>query len=97
MDMTEIIKQNLAYVVLIGVGLGLVLGLIPLILGIRMGKRKLGFVAMISSIVAGIAAVLSIGIILPLIVIAIFIWLILRKSPDVRSAASPDGSDPTHD
>jgi len=97
MDMTEIIKQNLAYVVLIGVGLGLVLGLIPLILGIRMGKRKLGFVAMISSIIAGIAAVLSIGIILPLIVIAIFIWLILRKSPDVRSAASSDGSDSTPD
>ena len=97
MDMTEIIKQNLAYVVLIGVGLGLVLGLIPLILGIRMGKRKLGFVAMISSIIAGIAAVLSIGIILPLIVIAIFIWLILRKSPDVKSAASSEGSDPTPD
>ena len=97
MDMTEIIKQNLAYVVLIGVGLGLVLGLIPLILGIRMGKRKLGFVAMISSIIAGIAAVLSIGIILPLIVIAIFIWLILRKSPDAKSAASSDGSDSTPD
>jgi len=97
MDMTEIIKQNLAYVVLIGVGLGLVLGLIPLILGIRMGKRKLGFVAMISSIIAGIAAVLSIGIILPLIVIAIFIWLILRKGPDVKSATSSDGSDPTPD
>ena len=97
MDMTEIIKENLAYVVLIGIGLGLVLGLIPLILGIRMGKSKLGVISMISSIIAGIAAVLSIGIILPLIVIAIFIWLILRKSPDSKPAASSDGSDSTPD
>jgi len=97
MDMTEIIKENLAYVVLIGTGLGLVLGLIPLILGIRMGKSKLGVIAMISSIIAGIAAVLSIGIILPLIVIAIFIWLILRKNPEAKPAVSSDESDSTPD
>jgi TM2 domain-containing membrane protein YozV len=97
MDMTEIIKENLAYVVLIGTGLGVVLGLIPFVLAIRKGKRKLGLLAMVSSIVAGIIAVLSIGIILPLIVMAVFTWLILRKDPVSKPAVSTDASDSNTD
>jgi hypothetical protein len=102
MEMTEIIKENLIYVVLIGVGLGLVLGLVPLILAVRKHKPKLGIVAMVSTIVAGVAAVLSIGIVLPLIVMAIFIWLIIRKPVGVvvddnipADTSDPSDSDPS--
>lgn len=69
-------KIELTYLqlTLIGMGVGLVLGLIPLILGIVKGNRKLAIWGFLASIAAGAAwSVLS------LVTVIIFIWLILRK------------------
>ena len=70
---------------LIGVGIGILLGLIPLILGIRKGKKRLGVYGLISSTVGG-----ALSGILSLIIVGIFIWLIL-KQPDTDSVR--DASD----
>jgi hypothetical protein len=88
-------QQQLLYIALIGAGVGVLLGLIPLILAIRKGKTKLGVIAMVSSIVAGVAALLSIGIIVPLVVNAVFVWVILKKGPAAKPDASADASGST--
>lgn len=66
--------------VLIGIGVGFVLGLIPLALGMYRGQRKLALIGFIASIVAGGAWSLF-----SLIVVLVFVWLILRK-PTARTA-----------
>jgi Na+/melibiose symporter-like transporter len=74
-------KIELTYfqMILIGMGVGLVLGLIPLILGIVKGKRKLAIWGFVASIAAGAAwSVLS------LITVIVFIWLILRKPSEAK-------------
>lgn len=91
----ELTKQNLMYFTLIGAGAGLILGLIPLILAIRKSKMKLGLLAIVLSTIAGVTGIISIGIILPLIVIAIFIWIILKKSPAPKPDSSTDATDST--
>ena len=60
--------------VLIGVGVGVVLGLIPLILGFVKNRRNLGIYGFIASIVGG-----ALSSIVSLIVVGIFVWLILKK------------------
>lgn len=60
--------------IMIGMGVGLVLGLIPLVLGYLKGKAKLGAWGFIASILAGAAWSL-----LSLATVIVFIWLILRK------------------
>ncbi len=60
--------------VLIGVGVGLVLGLIPLILGFVKNKRNLGVYGFIASIGGG-----ALSSILSLIVVIVFTWLIVKK------------------
>ena len=64
---------------LIGMGVGFVLGLIPLILGIAKGKKKLALWGFVASI--GTGAVWSI---LSLLTAIVFIWLILRKSAEAN-------------
>lgn len=59
---------------LIGMGVGFVLGLIPLILGIAKGKKKLALWGFVASVGAG--AVWSV---LSLLTAIVFIWLILRN------------------
>jgi hypothetical protein len=74
-------KIELTYLqmTLIGMGVGLVLGLIPLILGIVKRKRKLAIWGFVASIAAGAAwSVLS------LVTVIVFIWLILRKSVEAE-------------
>ncbi len=66
--------------VLIGIGVGFVLGLIPLALGLYRGQRKLAIIGFAASIVAGAAWSLF-----SLIVVIVFVWLILRK-PSARVA-----------
>jgi len=62
--------------VLFGAAVGLVLGLIPLIVGIIKGKAKLGFLGLLASIAGGsIFALLLAG---P--IAALFTWLALRKA-----------------
>lgn len=92
MDSTpiELTKTDLIYIALIGAGIGLVLGLIPLILAIRKGKLKLGLLAAALSTIGG-----ALSVIISVIVVAIFIWLILRKSAnraDTDSSVSSDSN-----
>ncbi len=72
--------------VLIGLGVGFVLGLIPLALGLYRGKRKLAFIGFAASVVAGGAWSLF-----SLIVALIFVWLILRK-PSTGAAEGASAS-----
>jgi hypothetical protein len=60
--------------IIIGIGVGVVLGLIPLILGFVKNKRNLGIYGFIASIVSG-----SLSSILSFIAVIVFIWLILKK------------------
>jgi len=59
---------------LIGMGIGFVLGLIPLILGIAKGKKKLALWGFVASV--GTGAVWSV---LSLLTAIVFVWLILRN------------------
>lgn len=63
------------YLALAGVVIGVLLGLIPLILGIRKKKRQYAVFGFIASIICG-----AIMPILSIIVVAVFTWLILRKT-----------------
>ena len=66
--------EAILYLALAGIVIGILLGLIPLILGIRKQKRQYGIFGFIASIIGG-----AISPILAIIVVAIFTWLILRK------------------
>jgi len=66
--------EAILYLALAGIVIGILLGLIPLILGIRKKKRQYGIYGFIASIVGG-----AISPILSIILVAIFTWLILRK------------------
>ncbi len=68
--------------ILLGTAAGFLFGLIPLILGIRKKQAKLGVIALICSIIGG--AVSGIFLIIP--VIAVFIYLILKKPPTAQPA-----------
>ncbi len=67
-----------------GAGIGFLLGLIPLILGIRKGKTRFGVLAAISSAIGGAIA----GIFLIIPIIAVFLWLILKK-PVANTVSTP--------
>jgi hypothetical protein len=76
MDQIRLTPQEAwLYTVLIGAGFGLVLGLIPLVVGIVKGKAKLGAIGLVASIACG--AIL--GILLALPAAAIFVWLIVKR------------------
>lgn len=72
-QMREFFRQNFYYIIAAGVGIGLLFGTLPLILGIRRGKRNLGLLALIVCGASGGASP-----ILALIVAGIFTWLVLR-------------------
>jgi hypothetical protein len=74
-------KIELTYLqlLLIGMGVGLILGLIPLILGLIKGRKKLAIWGLAASIAAG-----TIQSVLSLITVIVFIWLILRKSAETK-------------
>ncbi len=67
---------------LAGAVIGGLLGLIPLILGIKKKNRKYGMYGFAGSVIGG-----SFTPIISIIVVAIFSWLILRKS---KADISPD-------
>jgi len=88
----QLTRQDLVYIALIGAGVGLLLGLIPLIIAIRKGKTRLGILGAVISAALGAGSPL-----LSLVVVAIFLWLILRKgsAPASTDAAAPsDTSQP---
>lgn len=68
------IEITYTQMILFGLGIGFVLGLIPLILGLVKGKKNLALWGFFASIAAGAAWSL-----LSLITVIVFIWLILRK------------------
>ena len=74
-------KIELTYLqlLLIGMGVGLILGLIPLILGLIKGRKKLAVWGLVASIAAG-----TIQSFLALITVIVFVWLILRKSAEAE-------------
>lgn len=67
-------QEAILLLTLIGIGVGLVFGLVPLIFGKIRGKLKLGLIGFFVSIVAG-----AIWSVLPLIVMIIFVFLIIRN------------------
>ena len=62
------------YILAADIGIGLLLGLIPLILGIKKNRRNLGIIGLVASIIGGVLSP-----VLSIIIVSIFIWLILRK------------------
>jgi hypothetical protein len=70
------IELDFYKITLIGSALGLILGLIPLVLGFIKKKRKYAMFGFLGSLIGGAL----LGIFLSIPVAAIFTWLILRKS-----------------
>lgn len=90
---SEFSREQLMYIGLIGCGIGLVLGLLPLIIGIRKGRSKLGALALVlSTILGGFGLVFYGGILLSIAVAAIFTWLVMRKRPAAGIETSSDPS-----
>jgi hypothetical protein len=75
------IEFTLQQMILIGMGIGAVLGLIPLALGIYKGKKKFAFLGFVAAAAAG-----AIWSLLALVPVVLFIWLILR-TPGPAAAA----------
>lgn len=73
-QMQELYRQYFYYILAAGIGIGLIFGMIPLILGIKRGKRNMGLVGFI---VAGVAGAFSP--LIAIIVAIVFTVLILRK------------------
>ncbi|HMJ07567.1 MAG TPA: hypothetical protein VK468_01095 [Pyrinomonadaceae bacterium] len=72
------------YIMIAGAIIGLVLGLIPLILGRRRGYTRLGVYGLIASTVCGaIAPVISV------VIVAVFSWVIVKKHPPIPDEDPP--------
>lgn len=81
-QMQELYQQYFYYILAAGIGIGLIFGTIPLILGIKRKKRNMGLVGFILSGVAGAFSPL-----IAVVITIVFTVLILRKK----------GSDPKMD
>ena len=79
------LREYFLYIAIIGAAVGAVFGIVPLLLGIRRGRRRLGIIGFAASIIGGAIAPL-----LSIVVVAIFIWLIVKKNPP----AGDDGASP---
>ena len=71
------------YVIIGGAILGALLGLLPLILGRRRNKARLGMYGFVASIVSGAIAPL-----LSIIVVGIFAWLIVKDNKAETNAGT---------
>ena len=81
-DIVLTYREFYVYVLIGGALLGALFGIIPLVLGRRRDKRRLGFYGFLASIAVGAIAPL-----LAIIVTAIFSWLIVRDKPVVSEEA----------
>ena len=79
-------REAILFLTLIGVAVGLVLGLVPLLYGRMKGKTRLGVFGFFVSIVAG-----AIWSILPLFVMLTFVFLIIRDPK--RSIDEPNSDE----
>lgn len=82
-------REFYLYSLLINVGLGIVLGLIPLVVGFIKHQRKTAFLGFVVTIVGG--AIL--GLLLAIPAAAIFTWLAVTRA-NKSSAAAPDNDSP---
>lgn len=90
-DIALTYREFYLYVLIGGAILGALFGIIPLVLGRRRDKRRLGFYGFLASIVGGAIAPL-----LAVVITAIFSWLIVRKKP-VGSDPGPDSTSGNND
>lgn len=81
-------REFVLYLALFGAAVGLVIGLIIFFFARRKGKRRLGLIGLLISIVAG-----AISPLLPLLVLVVFIFLIAKKAP-LSSASVEPGDEP---
>jgi hypothetical protein len=73
-SLKDFTQQNFYIIMLVQVVIGLVLGLIPLLLSFRRGKKNLGMIALVASLLLSL-----ISPILSLVAVVVFIVLILRN------------------
>jgi hypothetical protein len=84
----ELIRQHypdLIFLTLIGIGIGVIFGLVPLIYGRMKGKPNLALTGFLSCIAAG-----AIWSVLPLITMLVFTFLIIRKTETPESAKNTE-------
>ena len=87
-DITLTTREALLYGALLNAGIGLLVGLAPLVLGFMRGRKKLGILGMVASIIGG--AIL--GLLLSIPAAGLFVWLIVRgTNPADRSGPSAEG------
>jgi len=95
-DIQLTFRELYLYVFIVGVVLGVIFGLIPLLLGRRRNKARLGLYGFIASIIGGAIAPL-----LAIIVPAIFAWVITRngsvQTDGVSGSATSSAADPGTD
>lgn len=72
-------SEFILYTALAGMAAGFLLGLIPLIAGIRKGKTRLGILGLIVTTIVG-----TLGLLLSVPSAVVFTWLVLKR-PDVAS------------
>lgn len=82
-------REAILLLTLVGIVIGFLLGLVPLIYGRIRGKTRLGLMGLVISMVAG-----AIWSILPLFVMLTFVFLIIRdpKQPGDERATENDSS-----
>ena len=82
-------RELYIYVMIAGAFLGALFGLVPLIIGRRKNRKRLGVYGFIASIVGGAIAPL-----LGLIVAGIFFWLVIREKPSSNDSHSDTKDQP---
>ena len=84
----EFYEKNFYYIMLAGVGIGLLFGLVPLVLGIRRKKRNLGIIAFVScGMIGGFAPLLSI---IAAAAFACWIFFTSNKQPSEAAATNEE-------
>ena len=86
-DIELTIREFYLYVIIGGAILGALLGIIPLMLGRRRNKSRLGWYGFIATIVGGAIAPL-----LAVIVAAIFSWIIVKKPAQANDGTGETGA-----
>ncbi|HEV7643583.1 MAG TPA: hypothetical protein VGO50_06510 [Pyrinomonadaceae bacterium] len=69
-------REAIIFGVMVNAGIGLVIGLVPLIAGIVKRKIRYGLIGLVCSVIGGALM----GIILSVVVAAFFTWLVFRNT-----------------
>ncbi|HKP68922.1 MAG TPA: hypothetical protein VJV05_06540 [Pyrinomonadaceae bacterium] len=87
-DIQMTIREFYVYIIIGGAILGALFGLVPLLLGRRRNRARLGLYGFIASIVGGAIAPL-----LGMIVAGVFAWLVIREKPAADGNSSTNADD----